>query len=601
MVEVDWSREWLTSILWIAGVSVATALATALVGWLLSSTTAWGRQFRRLAFPYFSPRGPKGWRPLLAAFAVLVFTIAGVRVQVVNSYNINALYTALQNLDAAAFGRAVVFFAILSVVALAQVLIGFYIEQRLVIHFRVWLNDRIVGDWLDGRAYHRGRYTPTAVDNPDQRIQEDVASFSSDSMTLITGAITSMVSLVSFSVILWQLSGPLTLLGVEIPRGMVFVAYLYVIVATVFAFRIGRPLIRLNFLNERFNASFRYALVRLRDSSEGIAFHRGEDVERGILRSRFDSVIDNAWAIVFRSLKFQGFNLVVTQFSQIIPLVIQAPRYFAGELTLGGVQQTAVAFGQVEGALSFFRLAYDDFASYRAVLIRLDSLLDANADARALPTVETEEGAGLEVRDLTVGLPDDRVLVGDLDLRLAPGAALLVTGASGSGKTTLLRSLADLWPYAEGFVRRPLGDDAMFLSQEPYLPLGSLRTALTYPHPVAAVDDAQARDVLRRVQLGQLADRLDEEADWSHRLSPGEQQRLGFARILLARPRVVFLDEATSALDEGMEHTLYTLMREELPESVIVSVGHRSSLEQFHAERLELLGDGRWETAALAR
>jgi putative ATP-binding cassette transporter len=601
VVEVDWSREWLTSILWIAGVSVATALATALVGWLLSSTTAWGRQFRRLAFPYFSPRGPKGWRPLLAAFAVLVFTIAGVRVQVVNSYNINALYTALQNLDAAAFGRAVVFFAILSVVALAQVLIGFYIEQRLVIHFRVWLNDRIVGDWLDGRAYHRGRYTPTAVDNPDQRIQEDVASFSSDSMTLITGAITSMVSLVSFSVSLWQLSGPLTLLGVEIPRGMVFVAYLYVIVATVFAFRIGRPLIRLNFLNERFNASFRYALVRLRDSSEGIAFHRGEDVERGILRSRFDSVIDNAWAIVFRSLKFQGFNLVVTQFSQIIPLVIQAPRYFAGELTLGGVQQTAVAFGQVEGALSFFRLAYDDFASYRAVLIRLDSLLDANADARALPTVETEEGAGLEVRDLTVGLPDDRVLVDDLDLRLSPGAALLVTGASGNGKTTLLRSLADLWPYAEGFVRRPLGDDAMFLSQEPYLPLGSLRTALTYPHPVAAVDDAQARDVLRRVQLGQLADRLDEEADWSHRLSPGEQQRLGFARILLARPRVVFLDEATSALDEGMEHTLYTLLREELPESLIVSVGHRSSLEQFHAERLELLGDGRWETAALAR
>ena len=601
MDEVNWSTEWFNSLVWIAGVTVAAAVGTALVGSFLTRTTAWGRQFRRLAFPYFSPRGPEGWRPLLNALAVLVFTIAGVRVQVVNSYNINALYTALQNLDPAAFGRAVVFFAILSVVALAQVLIGFYIEQRLVIRFRVWLNDRVVGDWLDGRAYHRGRYTPTAVDNPDQRIQEDVASFSIDSMTLITGAVSAMVSLVSFSVILWQLSGPLTVLGVEIPRAMVFVAYLYVIVATVFAFRIGRPLIGLNFLNERFNASFRYALVRLRYNSEGIAFHRGEVVEQGILRSRFDRVIDNAWAIVFRSLKFQGFNLVVTQFSQIIPLVIQAPRYFAGQLTLGGVQQTAVAFGQVEGALSFFRLVYDDFASYRAVLIRLDELLDANADARALPTVETEEGDGLQVRDLTVGLPDDRVLVDDLELRLSPGAALLVTGASGSGKTTLLRSLADLWPYAEGSVRRPLGDDALFLSQQPYLPLGTLRTALAYPRSAGAVDDTQARDVLRRVQLGHLADRLDDEADWAHRLSPGEQQRLGFARILLARPRVVFLDEATSALDEGMEHTLYALLREELPEAVVVSVGHHNTLQQFHDERLRLLGDGRWETAALAR
>jgi vitamin B12/bleomycin/antimicrobial peptide transport system ATP-binding/permease protein len=601
MSPVDWSTEWWNSLIWIAGVSVATALVAALVGWPLSRTTSWGRQFRRLAFPYFAPRGPRGRRPLLAAFAVLVFTIAGVRVQVVNSYNINALYTALQELDAAGFARAVVFFAILSVVALAQVLIGFYIEQRLVIHFRVWLNDRVVGDWLDGRAYHRGRYTASLVDNPDQRIQEDVATFSSDSMTLITGAITSMVSLVSFSVILWQLSGPLTVAGVEIPRAMVFVAYLYVIVATVFAFRIGRPLIGLNFLNERFNASFRYALVRLRDNSEGIAFHRGEDVERRILRSRFDSVIDNAWAIVFRSLKFQGFNLVVTQFSQIIPLVIQAPRYFAGALTLGDVQQTASAFGQVEGALSFFRLAYDDFASYQAVLIRLNGLLDANADARTLPTVETEEGEGLEVRDLTVGLPDDRVLVDDLDLRLSPGDGLLVMGPSGSGKTTLLRSLADLWPYADGFVRRPLGDDALFLSQQPYVPLGTLRTALTYPRTAEDVDDATASRVLEQVQLPHLAARLDEEADWAHRLSPGEQQRLGFARTLLARPRVVFLDEATSALDEGMEQALYTLLREELPEVVIVSVGHRSSLQQFHSERLELMGDGRWETAALTR
>ena len=598
---VDWSTEWYTSLLWILGVSVAAALATALVGALLVRSTTWGRQFRRLAFPYFSPRGPEGWRPLITALTVLVLTITGVRVQVINSYNINGLYTALQNLDPAAFGRSVVFFAILSVVALAHVLLSYYVEQRLIIRFRVWLNDRVVGDWLDGRAYHRGRYTASAVDNPDQRIQEDVGSFASTSMTLITGAISSMVSLVSFSLILWQLSGPLTVFGTEIPRAMVFVAYLYVIVATVFAFRIGRPLIGLSFRNEQFNASYRYALVRVRESSEAIAFQRGEDVERRTLGGRFGSVIDNAWAIVFRSLKFQGFNLVVTQFSQIIPLVIQAPRYFAGGISLGDVQQTASAFGQVESALSFFRLAYDDFATYRATLIRLTGLLDADAEARALPAVTLENGDGLQVRDLTVRLPDDRVLVDDLDLNLSAGDALLVAGASGSGKTTLLRSFADLWPWAEGTVRRPLDGEALFLSQQPYVPLGSLRTGLAYPGDAADVDDARAADVLRRVQLPHLADRLDDEVDWARRLSPGEQQRLGFARVLLTRPRVVFLDEATSALDEGLEHTLYTMLREELPDTVVVSVGHRSTLNRFHAERLELLGDGRWQVAALQR
>jgi putative ATP-binding cassette transporter len=276
-------------------------------------------------------------------------------------------------------------------------------------------------------------------------------------------------------------------------------------------------------------------------------------------------------------------------------VVLQAPRYFAGTITLGDIQQTATAFGQVHDSLSFFRLAYDDFAGYRAVLLRLTGLFDVDAEARALPTVTTEDGEGLEVRDLTVRLPDDRLLISALDLRLTPGDALLVAGPSGSGKTTLLRSLADLWPYAEGSVRRPLGDEALFLSQQPYLPLGTLRTALAYP--ATQVDDTQAQAVLRQVQLPQLADRLDEDVDWSKQLSPGEQQRLGFAAVLLARPRLVFLDEATSALDEGLEHMLYTLLREELPETVVVSVGHRSTLNQFHASRLDLRGDGRWETS----
>jgi putative ATP-binding cassette transporter len=599
-VAVDWSTEWFTSIVWIIGVTIASAVGCGLIGWLLARSTVWGRQFARLTVPYFTPRGPEGRQPLVTAGLLLLLTIVLVRLNVLLSYSNNGLLTALQQLDSSAFARYLAIFGVLATIYVVITLVEFYVQQRLVIKWWSWLTDHIVDDWLGDTAYHRGRFTRAPVDNPDQRIQEDIANFPATTVTLAAGAVSALVSLVSFTIILWQLSGPLALLGVEIPRAMTFVAYLFVIVATVIAFRIGHPLIRLNFLNELFRASFRYALIRLRDSSEGIAFHRGEPIERATLSTRFSAVIGNAWALVFRNLKFIGFNLSVSQAAVVVPYIIQAPRYFSGAITLGDLTQTSTAFGQVSDSLSFFRNAYDNFASYRAVLIRLNGLLDADADARALPSVVLEPSDDLEVRNLTVRLPDDQVLVDDLDLHLTPGDSLFVTGRSGTGKTTLLRSLADLWPYANGTVRRPLGDDALFLSQQPYVPLGDLRTALAYPGPAGDIDDARAAAVLRQVQLPHLVDRLDEVTDWTRRLSPGEQQRLGFARVLLVRPRVAFLDEATSALDEGMEHTLYTLLREELPDTVIVSVGHRSTLNRFHAERLELLGEGRWQVAALS-
>jgi len=372
-----------------------------------------------------------------------------------------------------------------------------------------------------------------------------------------------------------------------------------VIVASVIAFRIGRPLILLNFLQERYNASFRYALVRLRENSENVAFQRGERVEGRVLGSRFGDVVTNAWALIFRNLKFQGYNLVVTQIAVPFAYLIQAPRYFSGQITFGDIYQTGDAFGQVHDALSFFRNAYDQFASYRAVLDRLTGLMDADSAARALPAADVEEGDDLQVRDLTVRRPDERVLVDDLDLDVAAGASLLVTGPSGGGKTTLLRSLAQLWPYASGSVRRPTGDGSLFLPQQPYLPLGTLRDALAYPGPATDMDDARAAELLRKVYLPQLAEQLDDVDDWARRLSPGEQQRLGFARVLVMRPKVVFLDEATSAIDEGLEQSLYNLLREELPDMAIVSVGHRSSLRRFHDELLELGAEGRWERSTL--
>jgi vitamin B12/bleomycin/antimicrobial peptide transport system ATP-binding/permease protein len=602
MPSVNWSTEWLNSLLWVFGVWVLVLIGFALVGWFLIRRTRWGRQFWRLSGMYFIPRrrGWLAWRPIVTVALLLMLTVASVRLDVVLSYQGNGLLTAMQRLDAAAFWKYIGIFGILATINVVLVLFTYWVSQAQIIHWRLWLNQRMAGDWLSGTAYYRMRFVSTPVDNPDQRIQQDVTSFTSDSQSLGLGAVSSCVGLVSFTIILWQLSGPVTVSGLQIPRAMVFLAFIYVIIATVFAFRIGRPLIRLNFLNELLTASYRYALVRIRDNSENIAFYRGEQVENAGLMGRFAAVIANTWAIVYRSLKFQGFNLVISQIAVIFPYIIQAPRFFSQQITLGDVNQTATAFGQVEGALSFFRLAYDDFASYRASLNRLTGLLDANEEARALPVPVTEQrAAGLGVNDLNVRLPDGQPLLTNLDLNLAGGESLLVKGPSGSGKTTLLRSLAGLWPYVDGSIERPMNGQAMFCGQQPYLPQGTLRAALAYPSPAETLSDDVAAETLRAVQLGHLADRLDMETDWSRTLSPGEQQRLAFGRILITRPSLAFFDETTSALDEGMEHAIYELVRERMPDCTIVSVGHRSSLENLHNNELILLGEGQWETRTL--
>jgi putative ATP-binding cassette transporter len=600
---LDWTHEWSASLVWsMKAFAITLAVFTAVI-WLLPRFTHWGKQFWRIAVPYFKPdRSLASWRPLLTLLVMLWMTVLAVRLDVLLSYWTNGLFTALQELNSAAFRYFLVVFGVLTAIYFVHSRVEYLIEQTFIIQWRSWLNDYLVGDWLEGRAYHRGQFVMPPVDNPDQRIQEDIPSFVGHSLALSLGAVRSLMSLISFTPILWSLSGPLSLFGHTIPRAMVFLTYLYVIVASVAAFRIGRPLIRLNFLNEGLGASFRYALIRMRDQSENIAFYQGHEVEQVTLATRFAAIIRNRWRIVFRSLKFDGFNIAISQISGVIPYIIQAPRFFRHAITLGDVQQTTIAFGHVQGSLSFFRNSYGLFAAYRAILNRLTGLLDANSQTRDLPSVAiADRPDGLNIEDLTVRRPDGQPLIQGLSLHLRPGQALLINGTSGCGKTTLLRSLADLWPYAQGTVRRPTAGRALFLSQQPYLPLGDLRTALSYPQSPQLVDDEQVREVLRMVQLGHLRDRIEDEIDWSRVLSAGEQQRLGFARILVNRPRLVFLDEATSAVDEGIEHTLYTLIRENLPECTLVSVGHRSSLIRLHTHYLQLLGDGRWNATGPLR
>ncbi|MFD4839316.1 ABC transporter ATP-binding protein/permease [Achromobacter sp. NPDC058515] len=598
-MDMNWQQQLAESALWLLRAFGITAVALALITIVLARTTDWGRKFWRLAWPYLTPR--RSWRPMLTLALLLFLAMFAVRMTVLFSFWYNGFYSALQALDEAAFWHFLGIFAVLASVHVVRSLADSYAGQAFDIHWRVWLNERLTRDWLGAGAYYRGHFLDEPVDNPDQRIEQDISLFVTGSRTLAIGALSAIVSLVAFTSILWGLSGPLAVAGVEIPRAMVFMVYLYVIVATWFAFKIGRPLIKLNFLSERLTANFRYALVRLRENAENVAFYQGEEVERATLWTRFTSYIANLWARVYRGLKFDGFNLSVSQVAVVFPFILQAPRFFSGAIKLGDVMQTSQAFGQVQDSLSFFRSSYDTFAQYRATLDRLNGFLDANEAARALPSVQTQARPdAMEIDALNVSRPDGTRLLRDLNLRLLPGQALLIKGPSGSGKTTLLRALAGLWPYAQGTVRRPQGASALFLSQRPYLPLGDLRGAVAYPGLAQPEDDARLADALRQVNLGHLAGRLDEVQDWSRILSIGEQQRVAFARALYNRPAIVFLDEATSATDEGLEHALYSLLRAALPDSMLVSVGHRSTLDPFHSHRLDLLGAGRWAMGPMA-
>jgi len=587
---VDWNHELLATLVWLGEAFVISLIGLAVTVAGLSRFTVWGRQFRRITSIYFDPK--RSVRPLLWLAVIVFMTLFAVRLNVLFSFWYNGFYSAMQALDAKAFWFMLVVFATLATIHVGRALLTFYLQQAFTIRWRVWLTNSLIARWLENQAYYRSQFVAQSADNPDQRIQQDVESFVANSLTLSMGLLDATVSLFAFSIILWNLSGSLTVFSLEIPRAMVFMVYLYVIVATVFALKIGRPLINLNFLSEQLNANFRYALIRLREYGESIAFYRGESVEGDNLLGRFGRVIGNMWAIVFRSLKFQGFNLAISQTAVVFPFMVQAPRLLSKQITLGDVMQTAQSFGQVEGALSFFRTSYDSFAGFRAVINRLSGFLDSIDASEKLPSAHIEPAAQrLAVQSLTVRTPANAVLVENLDFALSRASSILIRGQSGIGKTTLLRAVAGLWPYVEGTVIRPL-EGSLFLPQKPYLPLGTLRSALCYP--AAARADDQAAEVLRQCHLEHLVVHLNEENDWARTLSLGEQQRLAIGRILLNGPQVMFLDEASSAMDEGLEYAMYQLLRQSLPDAILVSVGHRSSLLDFHSHELELLGAGKW-------
>jgi putative ATP-binding cassette transporter len=545
----------------------------------------------RLVIPYFkSEEWPIAIVLLIGAIA-LTFSSVGLEV-VFNEWN-RRFYDSIQNKDEAVFWREIVFFSWVAGIWIAVYVARAIVSPYLRLRWRRWLTRHYLAHWLDGRGYYRIELQRT-VDNADQRIAEDLRQLGEYTMQLLLGLLGAIATLVSFLFILWTLSGPLSLaaigLDVTIPGYMAWVCLIYAVVGTFLANLVGRRLIPLNFQKQRYEANFRFSLVRVRENAEGIALYRGEQREADLLNERFADVFANGWRVLFTQAQLAFYQGTYNQLAIIFPYVVTAPRFFAGAITFGVMTQTASAFGQVQSALSFFIENYTSLAELRAVMDRLKGLQEAT-DAKPPTAIEVvPEPARSEVAtsDLTLGLPNGQALLRDAKVELAPGRWTLITGASGSGKSTLFRALAGIWPFGKGQIHVPAGARVLFLPQKPYIPIGTLRDAVKYPNERSKATDAEIIAALEATQLGHLAVRLDEVAHWSNMLSGGEQQRLAVARALVFKPDWLFLDEATASLDEPMEAQIYTELKQRLPTTTIVSIGHRPTLRRWHDRQIEL-------------
>jgi vitamin B12/bleomycin/antimicrobial peptide transport system ATP-binding/permease protein len=535
-------------------------------------------------------------------FVVVALTLAMVHISVLfNQWN-NAFFAALQDKNQTAFLYQLLRVSWLIALFILFAVYQLYLNQMLEIRWRRWLTERYLRAWLADGAYYRMQLVASETDNPDQRIAEDVHLLISHTLTLLIGGLRALVTMVAFVAILWALSGtlivPLGWSSLTLPGYLVWAAILYAVAGTWFTHWIGQPLVRLNFDKQRCEADFRFGLVRFRENTEGVALYRGEADELRGFRERFEAVVANWWSIMRRQKRLTYFTAGYGQAAWIFPSVVAAPRYFRGELALGGLMQTIGAFNQLQDSLSFIVQSYKQIAEWCSVVERLSGF------ERALERVRIQAAAGGGVRradgggtDLTVEgvdlhLPDGQPLIANVNLSLLPGDTVLLGGASGLGKSTLVRAIAGIWPFGHGEIRGPRDAQVLFLPQKPYLPIGTLREVVSYPMPVDGVDDPTLREALEAVGLSDLAGRLSEAGHWALQLSPGEQQRIAFARALVQKPDWLFLDEATSAVDEATEARLYRLVRERLAGTTVFSVGHRATLRPFHSRQLLVRANG---------
>jgi putative ATP-binding cassette transporter len=549
----------------------------------------------RLSLPYF--RSEDRWPARLLLGSVIAIELSIVAITVILNQWYNRFYNTLQNYDWDGFVSAILFFCVLAAIFTVLAVYQNYLNQWLQIRWRRWMTQTYLRQWLNTANHYRMQLLGDAADNPDQRIADDLQMFVQQTLSIGTGILNSIVTLFSFVVILWTLSeeAPVHLFGLVLHGYLVWAALLYAVMGTVLTHRIGWPLIPLNFQQQRFEADFRFNLVRTRENSEQIAAMHGEAAERERHLDRFGSVVNNWIAIMRRQKKLMFFTQSYTQTAVIFPYLMVSPVYFSKAMQLGGLMQTGSAFERVHNALAYFVTAYQSIAQYRAVVTRLSGFEDAIVAGRDIalgpPTVEVlprDNTNVISIDRLMVRLPNHTPLVNAEDIVLSPGERVLVTGPSGAGKSTLFRAIAGIWPFGSGRIRVPKDAKLVLLPQRPYFPVASLAAAVSYPARLGTFPDALLTDVLKAVGLPEWADRLDEEAHWNRMLSLGEQQRLAIARVLLQEPDYLFLDEATASLDEAAEANVYRLLQERLKGTTIISIGHRSTLGAFHRRRFEL-------------
>ncbi len=580
-----WQIELAATPLWLLQTFCGVLLALLLTVFLFSKTR-FGKQFWQILKPCLSKKSAVKAALVVAVMIVLLLT--EIRLFVLNTFLYNSAYSALQDKLAAVFWTAVFINAAVMLIRAVNGIFNDFLDQALAIKWSETLNAVLTRRWLADKNYYRLQMLRHAPDNIDQRIQQDAQDFIVSTIEFARGMLNSIISTIEFTIVLWGLAGVLPVFGIEIPRGIVFFVYIAILLATAIAMWIGRPLIRSHYDNEKLNGNYRYSLIRVRDHAESVAFYNGEWRERQQLSSRFAAIIRNRWRIARQSVTLNGFNDIFSQIMQLLPLMLQAPRFFAGQIKIGDMQQTVQSFARLQKAMSFFRNFYEQFTAYRARLERLSGFLSSlEAPPHEIQPQVEEVSDGLILQNVALYRNDGDILLDHINLNVARGDSLLIQGPSGCGKTSLLRALAGLWPFgSSGLIQRPAHERILFVPQRPYTPQGSLREAVCYPDIDA--HHAELNGALLDCRLGHLIDQLDQHDDWQHRLSPGELQRIAFVRILLAKPQVVLLDESTSALDEPTETALYQLVKTRLPDSIVVSIGHRNTLNAFHNRCLQV-------------